>query len=224
MESIHDYRIRIVTGQYQTAPSEQKAMIRELLGEDPEQKFELYFHWYNLIHELGHAIMMFHSDVRPHPAEEELLVNQLAVAYWTHYGESKRLSQLRTLIHDVLNRFPAYLMEQSDYLCYAKSHWEEETFFTFLQYGWFQFNCVKAALSSELTLQQALEQMEIVGVVPQAAEPEPSELEERSPAQIIEEAVSRFPSWGILLPDQIEVVLCNDANCHMCEAVPLHKM
>ena len=73
MENIKDYSIKIVTGQYQKAPLEQKKVIQELFGENAEYDYEIYFHWYNVIHELGHAIMMFNSSSRPHPAEEEQL-------------------------------------------------------------------------------------------------------------------------------------------------------
>ena len=62
MENMKDYRIKIVTGQYQKAPAEQKQMIQELFGEEAEYKYEIYFHWYNVLHELGHAIMMFNAS------------------------------------------------------------------------------------------------------------------------------------------------------------------
>ena len=77
MENINDYCIKIVTGQYQKAPPEQKKMIQELFGKDAEINYEIFFHWYNVLHELGHAIMMFNASSRPHPAEEEQLVKWL---------------------------------------------------------------------------------------------------------------------------------------------------
>ena len=45
MENINDYRVKIVTGQYRMAPSEQKQMIQELFGEDAEYNYEIYFHY-----------------------------------------------------------------------------------------------------------------------------------------------------------------------------------
>lgn len=56
-------------------------------ADNAEYNYELYFHWYNLIHELGHIIIMFNSVSHPHPAAEEQLVNNFAVACWQHYGE-----------------------------------------------------------------------------------------------------------------------------------------
>ena len=80
MENVKNYRIKIITGQFSQAPEDQQQMIRELLGDDAEYRYELYFHWYNVLHELGHAVMMFNSPSRPHPAEEEQLVNNFAAA------------------------------------------------------------------------------------------------------------------------------------------------
>lgn len=89
MVNINDYRVSILTGDYEQAPQEQKKMIQELFGENAEYNYELYFHWYNVIHELGHFIMMYNSPSRPHHAEEEQLVNNFAYAYWKHYGDTK---------------------------------------------------------------------------------------------------------------------------------------
>lgn len=45
-------QFEIVSGQYQTADLEEKQMIRELMGDNAEYDYEIYFHWYNIIHEL----------------------------------------------------------------------------------------------------------------------------------------------------------------------------
>lgn len=53
-------------------------------NENTEEKFNLYFQWYNVIHELGHGILMYNSDVKLSNVEEEQLVNDFAVAYWLY--------------------------------------------------------------------------------------------------------------------------------------------
>jgi len=95
---------KIITGQYSLADDIGQQMIQTLFGKDARYRYELYFHWYNLNHELGHAIMMFNNPARPHPAEEEQLVNDFAVAYWRQYGETAKLRQLEA-IHSIA--FPA---------------------------------------------------------------------------------------------------------------------
>ena len=99
MENIKDYRVKIVTGQYQMAPTEQKKMIQKLFGEDAEYNYEIYFHWYNVLHELGHAIMMFNASSRPNPAEEEQLVNDIPCCSLIRWF---RVSQLSVCIENCL--------------------------------------------------------------------------------------------------------------------------
>ena len=121
MENIEDYRIRIVTGQYQKAPLKQKKMIQKLFGEDAEYRYEIYFHWYNVLHELGHAIMMFNASARPHSAEEEQLVNNFAYAYWQHYGEQKKIKTLSFFVDETIRKFTIPSSGNEDYMDYAKS-------------------------------------------------------------------------------------------------------
>lgn len=120
MENIKDYRVKIVTGQYQKAPPEQKKMIQELFGEEAEYNYEIYFHWYNILHELGHAIMMFNAPYRPHPAEEEQLVNNFAYAYWKYYGEEKKIKKLCAIVCETIQKFTVPTYNNECYLNYAK--------------------------------------------------------------------------------------------------------
>lgn len=49
---------KIITGQYELGTEDQQAGYKMLLGEDNIQyKFDLYFHWYNIVHELGHCVV-----------------------------------------------------------------------------------------------------------------------------------------------------------------------
>lgn len=105
MENAKEYKIKILTGYYQSASAKQKEMIQQVFGENTEYKYELYFHWYNLIHELGHALMQFNAPFRPHPAEEEQLVNHFAIAYWTRFGESAKMDELCTLVRHTIPKF-----------------------------------------------------------------------------------------------------------------------
>lgn len=221
MEAVSSYRIHIITGRFQDAPAEQQDFIHTLFSEDAPCKYELYFHWYNLIHELGHAIMMFNAPARPHPAEEELLVNQFAAAYWQHYGEPKKLQVLQSMIDETIQKFHTPAAHDESYLAYAKRVWGSDEFYTFETYGWFQFSCVIDALSRPLTLQQSLNQMCAAPVSPQPTETLSYTLQDASPSQIITDAIKHLKAWGVLLPDEIDVLFCSDVNCHMCQAEPL---
>jgi len=218
MENEKDYRIKIITGQFSQAPEDQQQMIRELLGDDAEYRYELYFHWYNVIHELGHAVMMFNSPSRPHPAEEEQLVNNFAVAYWRHYGEAEKLAELSRLVDETLGKLIVPARDGEDHLAYAKRVWESDEFFSFNNYGWFQFSGVKVAIAREESLAQALAAMGVGEIVPQDAQTLCYAVCEQMPGQVVADAVQRIKSWGAALPEDIAVVFCDDVNRHMCQA------
>lgn len=214
MKKPKEYRTEIHTGSYCAAPTEQKGMLRRLFGENAESKYELYFHWYNLIHELGHCVMMFNSDARPHPAEEEQLVNNFAVAYWRHYGELEKLEALTSLVREILPKFASPDPDCAGYMEYAKRNWEQESFFTFNSYGWFQFSSVQAALSQPLSLEQALSEMFPFQGPPFKKKTLVYPLQEGSAAKIVSDAVAILAGNGVLLPKKIPVILTDDVNCH----------
>lgn len=217
MENVKDYRVKIVTGQYQKAPAEQKQMIQELFGEEVEYKYEIYFHWYNVLHELGHAIMMFNASSELHPAEEEQLVNNFAYAYWRHYGEEKKLKDLRSIVGETIQKFSIPAHDNESYLDYAKRVWGTDELFSFNNYGWFQFSSVQAAITEAPELEQVLNRMCSAKVSPKKSETFEYEMSEQMPGQVIADAVRLMKDWGVLLPEGNEIVFCDDVNCHMCE-------
>lgn len=218
MEIIENYRIKILTGQYQKAPSEQRKMIQKLFGEQAEYHYEIYFHWYNVLHELGHAIMMFHASSRPHPAEEEQLVNHFAYAYWKHYGEQTKLEELRALVDKTVHKFTNPTHNNECYMDYAKRVWGTEELSSFNNYGWFQFSSVQAAISGAPSLEQVLNTMCSATILPQKAETLKYEICDHTAAQVLADAVRLMEDWGIRLPEHNEVVFCDDINCQMCRA------
>lgn len=219
MENIKDYHIKIVTGQYQKAPPEQKKMIQELFGENAEYNYEIYFHWYNVLHELGHAIMMFNASSRPHPAEEEQLVNNFAYAYWKHYGDQKKLTALCSIVDKTIRKFTIPAYDNEDYMNYAKKMWGTDELFSFNNYGWFQFSSVQAAITGASNLEQVLNRMCSVKVSPQKAETLRYEICDQMAALVVADAVRLMKDWGVRLPEGNEIVFCDDVNCHMCQVV-----
>ena len=208
---------KIITGQYSLADDIGQQMIQTLFGKDAQYRYELYFHWYNLIHELGHAIMMFNNPARPHPAEEEQLVNDFAVAYWRQYGETAKLRQLEEMVTQTLTKFPA--LTDGDYLEFTKAHWGEDVLQTFEGYGWFQFSSVQNSLSRQRTLEEALGRLCPGILVHQEKRMLSYEIHEEMAEMVVSDAVGILRQWGVTLPKGIPVVLSDDVNCHMfhCE-------
>ena len=217
MEDIKNYKVKIVTGQYQKAPIEQQEMINSLFGENAEYNYEIYFHWYNLLHELGHAIMMFNSSTRPHPAEEEQLVNNFAFAYWLHYGEQKKLNDFVSIVNDTIQKFTVPATDYVSYMEYAKENWGTDTMCTFNNYGWFQFSCVQTAIIQKQSLEQALMNMCAFKVSPQEACTLEYLTYDKMAIQVVSDATKVLKKWGIFLPKNIDISFCNDVNCHMCQ-------
>ena len=217
MENVKEYRLKIVTGQYQNAPLDQQKMIQELFGKNAEHSYEIYFHWYNVIHELGHAIMMFNSSSRPHPAEEEQMVNDFAYAYWKYYGEQEKLKELDYIIEETIQKFTIPADNSVSYLDYAKDKWGTEELFTFNNNGWVQFSSVKAAITGGTSLEQALSRMCSGKISPQIPKVMEYKICTQMPVQIIADAVKELRGWGVSLPEGNEIVFGEDVNCHMCQ-------
>lgn len=219
MESINGNLVEIITGQYQKASPEEKELINSLFGENAAYDFEIYFHWYNILHELGHAVLSFHSKAELHPADEEQLVNDFAFAYWQQFGEPEKVNTLCNIVERTLVKFiaPANL----NYLEYAKKQWGTEEMNTFQNYGWFQFSCVQNSISRRLDLEQVLLEMGIEKVPPQTKEILSYHVDEQMPFQVLNDAVQTFHNLGIAFPENAKIVLSDDPNRHCCNIYPI---
>lgn len=221
MENINNYKAKILTGAYPLAPKDQQEMIQDLFGADAEYKYEIYFHWYNVIHELGHVIMNFNCTERPHPAEEEQLVNNFAYAYWKYYGELDKLEEVNEIVNDTISKFVVPDQKNVGYMEYAKENWGAYDFFTFNNYGWFQYNSVLAAMSGTQNLEQVLKKMCGDKIFPQKTEMLKYTVSVEMPIQIVSDAAKKLKEWGVCLPEIIEVVFCDDVNQHKCQVEDL---
>ena len=84
---------KIISGQYELGTEEQQAGYKMLFGEDNIQyKFDLYFHWYNIVHELGHCVLDV-QNISMSNVQEEMFANEFAVAYWKYIGEEARIKE-----------------------------------------------------------------------------------------------------------------------------------
>lgn len=216
MENAKECKVEIVTGQYQAAPAEQKEMIRQLFGENAEHKYEIYFHWYNLIHELGHVVMMFNTASRPHPAEEEQLVNYFATAYWRLFGEEEKVNELCALVGQTISKFTVPAQGTDTYMDYARKKWGQDELNNFNNYGWFQFSSVQNAIACNQSLEQAIYQMTSLHLPSLKREIFTYDVDDKMAYRVIGDAVSVLAGCGIIIPRDLKVVYCDDLNCQMC--------
>ena len=89
---------KIISGQYELDTEDQQAGYKMLFGEDNIQyKFDLYFHWYNIVHELGHCVVDA-QKINMSKVQEEMFVNEFAVAYWKYIGAESQIKELAEIM------------------------------------------------------------------------------------------------------------------------------
>lgn len=155
----------IMSGCYETGTEEQKQGCKMLFGEEGiEHFFDLYFHWYNVVHEMGHCIVERYGAEMP-KADEEMYVNALAVAYYRFAGEESRLKELKERLMGISSNLPAPMPKGEDFLSFYKRIWGSEALNNPMIYGYFQFRSVLEALEHPQTLEQVLAQIGIKTIV-----------------------------------------------------------
>ena len=192
----------ITTARYGEGSEADNNNVKIALGEtNTKDRFLIYFQWYNVIHELGHGILIYNSDIKIGKPEEEQLVNDFAVAYWRQYGEKDKINELEDIVEYACNNIVSDANDEMTYMEYAKENWGKSSFNTFNNYGWFQFNCVKESLNKEKTLDEVLNEMGIKDAkLNNYKMLEYPIINEKTSTQIINDAVNNFHEWGIEFP------------------------
>lgn len=202
MQDIDTGKYTIITGKYETGTHEQKNVIAEMLGADEtDYKYKIYFFWYNVIHELGHAILHFNQHKQLNDFEEEPIVNDFAVAFWSYYGEDSKFRALKEIVIDAITRFTCPAPVGMDYMTYAKENWGKEELFTFNNYGWFQFSCVLDSLNNQKPLATVLQTMSNNVITQQTKQILAYDINvDELPLKIVRDASRILRDWGITLP------------------------
>ena len=164
--------LTIVTGKYETAAQEQKDEVSRFLGnENTAQDF----------------------------VNQEPVVNDFAIAYWIHYGEQEKLELLEQIVLKSHERFvnPAPGIHYFDY---AKSNWNNPDFWSFNNYGWFQFSCVKNSLANPKSLEEMLDTMSDRDILPQSKKVFKYDINVEMSSIIVSDAVKIINQWGVDIP------------------------
>ena len=144
---------KIVTGMIDNAEEKSLSPFRYIFGNDDgfENAFNLYFHWFNLIHELAHIARIVFK-LRTFDSEqllmEEKFANDFAVAYWREFGEAAKLVQIRTIVERALS----YIEDPCPGIDFLNYFQDVEKFKQASQspndYGFIQFSLVLSALEN----------------------------------------------------------------------------
>ena len=151
----------IMSGRFETGNDEQQQGYKMLFGADEIQYFfDLYFHWYNIIHETGHCIVE-KQGAKMSRVGEEMYVNSLAVSYYRYMGDDKRLNELQQRLTKILSQFPVPMPEGESFTEFYERIWNTEQINNVMIYGYFQLNSVLEALKANRSLKDVLKEINI---------------------------------------------------------------
>jgi len=151
----------IYSGQFEKGTPEQQAVFGQLLGnQNTQYKFDLYFHWYNIIHEYGHCLCSYY-DADTIGLRQEFLVNRFAVSIWHHLGYERELEKLGIMVNEVLQRMENPVPSCMFFTEYYEQIWETNEITKVPIYGYFQMKSVQMALENREALENVLVEMGI---------------------------------------------------------------
>ena len=217
-----DYKI--TTGCLECGTDEQKGPFMMMLGENALHKFDLYFHWYNIVHEYGHCLLDFHKHDSC-GVQQEMLVNQFAVSYWKARGFQDRLAELRAMLEAALANFPCPVPAGEDFIGWYQKIWNTELLMSVPVYGYLQFKSVLIALDEMPDLSDWLEKAGIKGFTQpkngafqQPGTPDPYPVEAASAPKVLADLMAFLEAAHVAHPE-VCVELVDDPSQHFCRPV-----
>ena len=152
---------KIISGKYESGTEEQQEGYKMLFGEDNIQyKFDLYFHWYNMVHELGHCVVDA-QNINMSKVQEEMFANEFAVAYWTYIGAEAQLKELEDILKGIIANIDSPVPSEMSFAEYYESIWGMEVLNNVMLYGYFQLNSVLEAVKGKKDFKTVLKSIDI---------------------------------------------------------------
>ena len=215
MEVRHSMEHRIISGRYELGTEEQKAGYRQLFGEeDIQHKFDLYFHWYNIVHELGHCLLEDWGIEMPN-VQEEMYVNEFAVAYWTQADEGERMGELSRLLEAATGALPPIVPEDMGFEEYFEKIWNTGQLDNAVTYGYFQLNSVRKAMEKGSDLATVLKRAGIEADLTAPMEAYRGEVSAAHAQDVLECAVENLKRLRLPVP-RIRVELVENPLIQRC--------
>lgn len=197
----------IMSGKFESGNEEQQQGYKMLFGaENIQYFFDLYFHWYNLVHEMGHCIVEKQS-AEFSKVDEEMYVNSLAVAYYRYMGEDEKLGQLKERLTNILNQVPAPMPEGEGFVDFYTRIWNTEAINNVMIYGYFQLRSVLEALKNEKDLDAVLKEIGVEIKASENLEKCTAEIKSDNAVHFLETARKNLISLGVDVPEiRLELV------------------
>ena len=199
-------KYKILSGKFETGNEEQQMGYKMLFGEVSIQyKFDLYFHWYNLVHEMGHCLVEKYG-LALSPVQEEMYVNELAVSYYRYVGESDRLAELKSILKAVIDQMPSPVPEGESFTSFFESIWGTDALMNVMTYGYFQLNSVLEAMKTGRKFADVISELGVA--ISQADVKEcKEEITSNNAEKFLSAAIENIKACGLEVPEiRLELV------------------
>ena len=188
----------IQSGKYESGTEEQQMGFRQLFGRDVLCRFDFYFHWYNLIHELGHCFVS-QSNMQISDIQQEMFVNEFAVGYYRYVGEIQRLNELEIMVQGIIDQMPSPIPAGESFLGFYEKIWNTDAIMQTMIYGYFQFYSVLEALRKQRSFENVAMELGFK-IHPSDVIPCNAELSSSNAGEYLNTALENMKACGMDLP------------------------
>lgn len=209
---------KIISGRYENGTSEQQMMYQKLFGSEKiQEKFDLYFHWFNIVHEIGHIIVDI-QKVHMDGVDEELFVNRFAVAYWRQADKADNLEKVQHMINDILKYTPSPIPKNKSFNEFFKSIWGTEQMNSVMMYGFFQLSCVSEAFKSNKSLSDVLKEAGYENTDISLVKPYDENINSENAYKVLNQCIRNLNDIGIKIAD-VNIELADNPEIQCCQPV-----
>lgn len=209
---------KVISGKYEAGTNEQQIGFENLFGkENIQEKFDLYFHWYNIVHEIGHCIIDS-QKISIDKVDEELFVNCFAVAYWRFVDKGNNLKKVQCMIENILKGMPSPMPKGVTFSDFFKSIWGSEEMNTVMMYGYFQLSCVVEAFKSNKSLKDLLEQLGYKNIDMTLIKTYYETINSENAKKVVDECIKNLNNIGAKNID-IDIELVDNPETQCCQPV-----
>lgn len=202
----------IITGVIEAASDTEKALMQPMfgVGDTLSSSFKLYFHWFNIVHELSHIITAKNGIPNNDLLTTEWMVNKIATAFWRTFGDDDVYQRLVEVVKKARQSIPNPVPGNTNFEEFYANYSDMEDD-TMLLYAYFQFTLVDRALSLTNDIYSVLEEY---GLKTREIACDLTQYDHNSGAQeVVDAAISAFRDMGIEVPD-VTVIFCSNPNVH----------
>jgi hypothetical protein len=206
----------IITGIIEGADEKSRQNIQSMFGvseSEVNECFNLYFHWFNVIHELSH-IMASNNGVQDinDIVRKETMVNRIAASFLREFGDIELYKRLQLVVDNAQKQLESPIPVGVSFDEYF-SKYTAKSDRDMSQYAFFQITIVENLLDSTESIYEVLNQH---GIIINKI-PENSKLRSINKnigtQQIIDEASAIFIEMGLVVP-KVTVIFCDNPLIH----------